>query len=105
MAGKQIELPAPETGYISRCDAGQIGRASLLLGAGRAKTTDTIDHAVGISNLRKIGERVEKGEPLCIIHSNGHENSETLFQTLETAFGFSNDPVTPPPLILETLGE
>jgi pyrimidine-nucleoside phosphorylase len=102
-AGKQIPLPAPKSGFISKCDAEAIGRASLLLGAGRAKTTDSIDHAVGLSNLRKIGERIEKGEPLCIIHSNGHEDETRLFQTLEPAFKISEHPVEPPSLILEII--
>ncbi|MDF7824982.1 thymidine phosphorylase [Pontiellaceae bacterium B12227] len=102
-AGKQIPLPAPQSGFISKCDAEAIGRASLLLGAGRAKTTDTIDHAVGISNLRKIGERIEKGEPLCIVHSNGHEDQTALFQTLEPAFRIADQAVEPPPLILEII--
>jgi len=102
-AGNLIEFPAPKSGFISKCDAEQIGRASLLLGAGRAKTTDSIDHAVGISNLRKIGEPIEKGQPLCVIHSNGHEHKQHLFQTLETAFRISPDPVETTPLILEVM--
>jgi thymidine phosphorylase len=102
-AGNQIPLPAPKSGTISKADAECIGRASLLLGAGRAKTTDTIDHAVGISDLKKIGEQVEEGEPLCIIHSNGHEDQAQLFQTLETAFGISVHPVESPALVLEII--
>jgi pyrimidine-nucleoside phosphorylase len=102
-AGNQIPLPSPNSGYISKCDAEALGRACLLLGAGRAKTTDSIDHAVGISNLRKIGERVEEGEPLCIIHSNGHENQTALFQTLEPAFQIAPEPTEAPPLILEII--
>ena len=102
-AENQIPLPAPKSGYITRCDADSLGRASLLLGAGRAKTSDSIDHAVGISDLRKIGERVEEGEPLCILHSNGHENSTQLFQTLEAAFEIMPDAPVIPPLILETI--
>ena len=103
-AENQITLPASKSGIISKCDAENIGRASLLLGAGRAKTTDTIDHAVGISNLKKIGERVEKDEPLGIIHSNGHEDKTELFRLLETAFTILDEPVDPPPLILEVIG-
>ncbi len=102
-ASELIPLPAPKSGYIAQCDAEQIGRASLLLGAGRAKTTDTIDHAVGLSGLKKIGERVEAGEPLCTIHSNGHEDRSQLLQLLHSAFAVSPDPVEPPPLILEVL--
>ncbi len=102
-AEKQIPLPAPKSGYISKADAEAIGRACLLLGAGRAKTTDTIDHAVGISDLKKIGETVEEGEPLCVIHSNDHKDETRLFPTLEPAFEISTEPVEPPPLILETI--
>ncbi len=102
-AGKQTALPAQKSGYVSKADAEAIGRASLLLGAGRTKTTDTIDHAVGISDLKKIGERVEAGDPLCIIHSNGHEDEKQLFQLLNSAIETSEIPVEPPPLILEVI--
>jgi len=103
VAEKQISLPAPASGFISRADAEAIGRASLLLGAGRARTTDAIDHAVGLSGLKKIGEHVEKGEPLCIIHSNGHENSTELMQTLSSAFEVSEQPIQPKELIYEII--
>ena len=103
IAKNQAPLPSPKSGYISKADADAIGRASLLLGAGRAKTTDTIDHAVGISDLKKISEPIEAGEPFCILHTNGHEDEAALFKTLEPAFEISNDPVEPPPLILEII--
>ena len=102
-AEKQIPLRADKSGYIAKADAEAIGRASLLLGAGRAQTTDQIDHAVGISDLVKIGEHVEKGEPLCIIHSNGHEDEAQLAQLLNPAFEIADAPVAPPPLILEVI--
>jgi len=102
-AKSQIPLPSPKFGYIAKADAETIGRASLLLGAGRAKTSDTIDHAVGILGLKKIGERVEEGEPLCTIHSNDHEDKVQFFQLLESAFEISDHPVEPPPLVLEVI--
>lgn len=103
VAEKQIPLPAPTAGYISKADAEAIGRACLLLGAGRAKTTDSIDHAVGISGLKKIGEYIEKGEPLCTIHSNGREAEPQLLQLLESAFGISKEPTKPKELIHEII--
>jgi pyrimidine-nucleoside phosphorylase len=102
-AEKQIPLPASQSGFISMADAEAIGRASLLLGAGRAKTTDTIDHAVGIAGLKKIGEHVEEGEPLCIVHSNGREDETRLIPALANAFRISDEPVEAPSLIIETL--
>jgi pyrimidine-nucleoside phosphorylase len=100
---KQIPLPAPKTGYITKADADALGRASLLLGAGRAKTTDTIDHAVGLSDIRKIGEYVKEDETLCIIHSNGHEDEAQLSGLLTTAFEISNEPIEPKELIYEII--
>jgi pyrimidine-nucleoside phosphorylase len=102
-AENQIPLPAKKSGYVSKADAEAIGRVSLLLGAGRAKTTDTIDPAVGISGLKKIGEPIEAGEPLGIIHSNGQENSAEVLEILNTAFEISSEPVEPPPLVLEII--
>ncbi|HSR88703.1 MAG TPA: thymidine phosphorylase, partial [Pontiella sp.] len=102
-AEKQIPLPAPKSGYISKCDAEAIGRASLLLGAGRAKIAGTIDHAVGLSDLKKTGEAVEKDEPLCIIHSNGHEHQAELEKLLYDAFDLSEEPIEPTELIYEII--
>jgi pyrimidine-nucleoside phosphorylase len=105
VAGKQIPLPAPRSGFISKCDAEAIGRASLLLGAGRTKITDTIDHAVGLSGIKKIGECVEEGEPLCIIHSNGHEDTRQLTALLESAFDITDESIQPKELIYETISD
>ena len=102
-AKRRIPLPAPRSGYVSQADAEKIGQATLLLGAGRTRTTDVIDHSVGLADLKKIGEPVEKGEPLCIIHSNDHEDQTQVMELLESAFTITADPVEPPPLILERL--
>jgi pyrimidine-nucleoside phosphorylase len=103
-AGRKTAFPARKTGYVTRVDAEAIGRASLLLGAGRSKTEDSVDSAVGFSDLKKIGERVETGEPLCMIHSNGHEDEIALAALLTDAFEISGDPAEAPPLIMETVG-
>jgi pyrimidine-nucleoside phosphorylase len=102
-AKHRIPLTAPQSGYVCQADAGKIGRAVLLLGAGRTKITDTIDHSVGLSDLKKIGDPVEKGEALCFIHSTGHETHPQVMEQLESAFTIAADPVEPPPLILEQL--
>ena len=62
-------ISSPVDGKVKSMDAGAIGRGSLLLGAGRQKSDDSIDFAVGISGLKKIGEPVAKGEPLMFVHA------------------------------------
>lgn len=61
--------PAPRAGTIKRMDAGAIGAAGVRLGAGRKRTSDAVDYAVGFSAIRKVGETVKKGEPLLRIHA------------------------------------
>jgi pyrimidine-nucleoside phosphorylase len=64
------EVLAPTTGVIDKVDAGWIGQAAVQLGAGRARATDGVDHAVGFDQLVKIGEHAHAGHPLCRIHAN-----------------------------------
>ncbi len=62
-------LPAPRGGRLTRMDAEAIGRAALLLGAGRARADDAIDFAVGFSGIKKVGTEVAPNEPLLFIHA------------------------------------
>jgi pyrimidine-nucleoside phosphorylase len=57
-------------GFVTDVDAMGVALAALRLGAGRKKVDDRIDPAVGVSGLRKIGERVAQGAPLCVVHAN-----------------------------------
>lgn len=65
-----IDLPAITSGYVSKMVADQIGVAAMMLGAGRATKEDKIDFAVGIVLRKKVGDRVEAGEPLATIYAN-----------------------------------
>jgi pyrimidine-nucleoside phosphorylase len=94
---------APCSGFVATVDAGSIGRAALLLGAGRTKTTDRIDPAAGLSALVKVGEQVTAGQPLAILHAATPEHISTALPSVQNAFTIVPGPVTPPPLILERL--
>ena len=77
----KIELPAKQSGYISRMVADEIGVASMILGAGRATKEDVIDLAVGLVLHKKVGDKVEEGESILTIYSN-RENVEEVKQKL-----------------------
>ncbi|MES2568945.1 MAG: thymidine phosphorylase [Verrucomicrobiota bacterium] len=79
------DWPAPHSGRISRMDAGAIGRACVALGAGRAQASDAIDFAVGCSAIRKVGEQVERGEPLLRLHARSNRQLETAIRLLADA--------------------
>ena len=66
----QVAVAASRAGWVTEVDAMGVALAALRLGAGRAKATDAVDHAVGVSGLVKVGERVETGGVLGVIHAN-----------------------------------
>ncbi|WIW29370.1 pyrimidine-nucleoside phosphorylase [Bacillus inaquosorum] len=76
-AAYQIDVPAKEAGVVSEIVADEIGVAAMLLGAGRATKEDEIDLAVGIMLRKKVGDKVEKGEPLVTLYAN-HENVDEV---------------------------
>jgi pyrimidine-nucleoside phosphorylase len=76
---------AKSAGTVKKMDAETIGRASLLLGGGRKTADDAIDFAVGLSAIKKIGERVEKGEPLLTIHARTEQGVRSVLPVLENA--------------------
>lgn len=94
-------VPSPESGYLSQINARIIGEAAVALGAGRAKKGDPIDHAVGFEILRKVGDQVEKGEPLFVIHANETARLAQARQSVLAAHVFSQSPVSPLPLFYE----
>lgn len=100
----QIPLLSKEEGYVSGMNAEEIGRAAMLLGAGRAEKDAPIDLAAGIVLKKKIGDRVTKEEPLAIIHSN-KENVEEIKEKLWQSIQISPDAPEPPPLIYGIITE
>ena len=78
-------FPAKAAGKIKTMDAETIGRVSLLLGGGRKTSDDAIDFAVGLAGIKKIGERVEKDEPLLTIHARNEQSLLLVKPLLEKA--------------------
>ena len=76
---------AKSAGTVKKMDAETIGRVSLLLGGGRKTADDAIDFAVGLSGIKKVGERVEKGEPLLNVHARNEQGLRMVVPLLEKA--------------------
>jgi pyrimidine-nucleoside phosphorylase len=93
-AKHQVALAASRGGYIAEVDAMGVALAALRLGAGRVKTDDTIDPAVGIAGLVKIGARVTAGSPLAVIHGNDTAAVAAARVMLEKSIVISDDAPT-----------
>lgn len=91
-------LPAPRSGYLREIDARVVGETSVMLGAGRAKKEDPIDHAVGIIVHHKVGDYVEAGQAVFTIHANRDLPMENAQRNLLTSLEWSDHPVPALPL-------
>jgi len=97
------DVVAGSGGYVHDVDADGIGRACLVLGAGRRAVTDRIDHAVGVSMLAQAGEQVKKGGVIARIHASDRERLEEARELVEGSFTIGAGLAKRPPLILEVL--
>jgi pyrimidine-nucleoside phosphorylase len=93
-----IEVKAAKGGYVSAIDAESIGIAAMYLGAGRATKDDEINHGVGITLNKKIGDKVKEGEALVILHSDD-ENANDSIKKVQEAYTISDKEVEKPTLI------
>ncbi len=97
------EVLSPQSGYLAEINALTIGEMSLVLGAGRVKKGDAIDHAVGIVIHHKVGDHVEAGDPLFTIHANQEKLADEVRQPLLQAHRWSETPVPALPLFYDML--
>lgn len=76
------QVMADKEGYIKRMDAEKVGTASMLLGAGRQKIGEIIDHSAGIILNKKVGDYVARGEQIAMFYCN----DERLLEEAEEVF-------------------
>ena len=92
---------APRSGFISQVHARGVGEASVALGAGRAKKSDAVDHAVGFLIHKKVGDKVREGEPLFEVHANDRAKLDEARTAVLSAHEFRDEFVPPLPLFYE----
>lgn len=91
-------IGSPRNGFLSKVDARIVGETACMLGAGRAKKSDAVDHAVGIEVLCNVGDVVKEGQELFKVHANDETRLAEAVQRLFTAIAWSDNPVEPLPL-------
>jgi pyrimidine-nucleoside phosphorylase len=96
-------VPSPASGYLSQIHARIVGEVSVDLGAGRAKKTDQIDHAVGIEILREVGDHLEEGDDLFVLHAANQADFDRAKERLLRAHKWSDSPVDRLPLVYDII--
>lgn len=104
-ASHTVTWKARKRGYLTRMDTEAIGRILVELGAGRLKASDSIHHGVGMVFHRKLGVRVQSGDPLVTVHYQGGTGIAALEERYLAAIEISGARKPVPKLIVEQLGE
>ncbi|MFZ8834511.1 MAG: thymidine phosphorylase [Candidatus Caldipriscus sp.] len=97
------DVKAEEDGYISYIDTRKVGMADVILGAGRLKKEDKIDHKVCIFSLKKTGDKVLKGESVFRVFGNDEDRVKKAVEILKGSFAISKEAVEKKPLIFEVI--
>ena len=94
------EIKAPRAGFIAQCDAKIIGEVIRDLGGGRLTKDSVLNYDVGVDELAKQGEKLEKNAILCRLHLA--RESDIAAQTrLQAAFEITDSPPQILPNIVE----
>lgn len=96
-----MPAPSPVSGYVNHIDAEKVGLVSMHLGGGRETKDSVIDLSVGVLLLRKVGDRVEVGESLAVIHAADEAAALRAAEELAGAYSIVPEKPVRPPFILD----
>lgn len=84
------DIQAKALGTVAAIDTRQVGVAVIVLGGGRQRASDTIDHTVGLTQLAAIGDAVGPGlQPLCRIHAKSESAADGAEAMIRAAYRLS----------------
>jgi pyrimidine-nucleoside phosphorylase len=96
------EILSREAGYVSAIDTERLGYVVINLGGGRRQLGDVLDLGVGFEMLVRIGDRVDRGQPLAKLFAKP-EAAAHVTRDFVAAVTISDAPVAAPPLIVERI--
>ncbi|MEG0371990.1 MAG: pyrimidine-nucleoside phosphorylase [Clostridium sp.] len=102
-ANISLAVKAINSGYVKHIDSEKIGKAALLLGAGRETKDSEIDLSAGITLLKKVGDFVSEEEVIAILYYNNEKNILEAKSNLLSSYTYSNDKVEPSSLVLDVI--
>ena len=105
-AQHKTDVKSPSSGFVTSIMTEQIGIAGVLLGGGRTRKEDSVDHAVGILVHKKVGDPVSVGDPLCTIYYNSAERLASASPLIEQSYTIeAAAPLQMRPLVHQILGD
>jgi thymidine phosphorylase len=94
---------AETAGFVREIATRELGVAVVAIGGGRTRPEQAIDHAMGLSALAAIGERVDSDGPLAVVHARTEEQFMHVAEAVRRAYRLGDAPVEPGPVIAERI--
>jgi len=105
-ARSTTQVMSGRNGFVASMQCEQIGTACVILGGGRERKEDSVDPAVGIILHKKVGDRVNVGEPLATIHYNSETRGERARQMISESIAIAEaPPQAKRPLVHRVIGK
>jgi thymidine phosphorylase len=89
-AAVQLAVGASADGYVHAIRTRDIGLAVVVLGGGRTRPQDAVDHAVGVTRLLPVGHEVRRGEPLALVHAQSEDQARQAAARILAAYDISD---------------
>lgn len=93
-------VPAEKAGVVASIDTRGVGLAVVALGGGRTRPQDTVDHAVGLTELAGLGRSLEAGDPICLVHARSENAFEDAARRVRSAYRFGGE-AKPGPAVID----
>ena len=98
------EVTATQSGFVGEIDGERLGLAVVALGGGRLVESDRINPAVGLSDVARLGGRIEKGQTLAVVHAVRSDQADAAAAEVRAAMTVQAQKPKVPELILERIG-
>jgi len=95
-----VDVKAETAGFVSSIDSLELGLTAVAMGAGRTRTDQPVDHAVGIEIMASRGSKVVPGQALARLHVRTQAAGEAVANRVRKAFGVTDEPSVSAPLVL-----
>ena len=99
-----VEATPDTAGFVVAIDVRAVGLAVVELGGGRARAADSIDPAVGLTELAPIGAEVGPDAPLARVHAREPDKAEAAVRRLRAAYRLDEVPLSPTDPVIERIG-
>ena len=100
----RLDVKSPASGFIADINCLDLGIALAMIGGGREKKEDRLDHGVGLEFHKRIGDAVQAGEPLVTISYNADTQLPAAQKMIAASYQISDKKPPARPLIRRIIG-